>query len=659
MTPVSVSILSNHRRIESGSVSIKLQWYAPSKFCWIYFDVRWQAERASKSLNGISFCGRQLEARFQTPTCRQIGNFTVWLGNLPDTTTADAIKGFVQRSVKAKVSLKLGNAPFADRDGPRIIQKLLRTFGPLAGFETEVEEKTTVKRRALARFVKKRDAEAACSHFQNAKKIKELGNTQVFAQPIYSTKYNLQREVFTGLRTLLEDILQSHKCIRYRFFDNARSVTISITADKNQDIVEARKAIDPLVNGFVVRDKKNGNRPLWDRRFLSDQFQTVVKAITEGGRSWIATNSRLREIRLYGEDCQIMRLQDGVLQYWDNCQIQTHSVPIEYRDFRFILGSGRDALDKLVVSTGAKSISLDIKNCALLVEGTTVEANKALRLARQQHVREQITAAEAELLGPICFCPPDNVGSVVRLHCRHAYCRECFDSWFDSNRVVEFPIICLKEGCGVPVALSDMRTTLQSDSLLRTFRSALDSHVRSSSSLEFCLDPTCHGVFEIDSIDTISYCSTCGVEICTQCNASHPGRSCEEYKQSQMPPDHLRLKIVDEILTLRCPRCRQAFLDFDGCFAIRCNVCQCGFCGWCLQDCGTDAHAHVRKCSNRPPGHEETYFGTKEQFIRAQKINRERKIHDFLSTLSKEDAKKALQSCKDDLTDLGITIAIS
>jgi len=503
------------------------------------------------------------------------------------------------------------------------------------------------------------DAKAACGYFQNVKKIKKLGGTQVFAQPIYSTKYSLQREVFTGLHTLLEEMLQSHECIRYRFFDNARCYTISITADKNHDIVKVRTAIDPLVSGFVVRDQKNDNRPLWDRRFLSDEFQTVVKTFTNDGRSCIAANSRLREIRVFGQDCDILRLQDCVLQFWESCQIQTHSVPIEYSDFRFILSSGRGAIDKLVVATGAKSISLDIKNCALLVEGTTTEANKALRLAKQQHVREHITAAEAELLCPICFCPPDDVGSVVRLQCRHSYCRDCFDSWFDSNRVVDFPITCLKEECGTPVALSDMRTALQSNSLLRTFRSALDSHVRNSSSLEFCLDPTCHGVFEIDAVDPISFCSTCGVEICTQCNVSHPDRSCEEYKQSQMPPDHLRMKIVDEILTLRCPRCRQAFLDFDGCFALRCSVCPCAFCGWCLQDCGTDAHPHVLSCCNRPPDHRETYFGTKEQFIKAQKKNRERKIREFLSTLSKEDAKKALQSCKVDLADLGIAIAIT
>jgi len=60
----------------------------------------------------------------------------------------------------------------------------------------------------------------------------------------------------------------------------------------------------------------------------------------------------------------------------------------------------------------------------------------------------------------------------------------------------------------------------------------------------------------------------------------------------------VRMEVVDEILTLRCPRpnCRAAFVDFDGCFALTCGRCRAGFCGWCLADCGADAHGHVARC---------------------------------------------------------------
>lgn len=52
-------------------------------------------------------------------------------------------------------------------------------------------------------------------------------------------------------------------------------------------------------------------------------------------------------------------------------------------------------------------------------------------------------------------------------------------------------------------------------------------------------------------------------------------------------------RIRDDILVERCPRCAAAFDDYDGCNALKCSQCGCGFCAVCLCDCGSDAHAHV------------------------------------------------------------------
>ena len=62
-----------------------------------------------------------------------------------------------------------------------------------------------------------------------------------------------------------------------------------------------------------------------------------------------------------------------------------------------------------------------------------------------------------------------------------------------------------------------------------------------------------------------------------------------------------RKHIIDKILFLACPRCGDIFSDFDGCYDVTCH-CSCHFCGWCLADCGNDAHAHAAKCYNKPPG---------------------------------------------------------
>jgi hypothetical protein len=66
---------------------------------------------------------------------------------------------------------------------------------------------------------------------------------------------------------------------------------------------------------------------------------------------------------------------------------------------------------------------------------------------------------------------------------------------------------------------------------------------------------------------------------------------------------HAKAQEVCSLLTDACPRCSQAFLDFNGCCALTCSRCPCAFCAWCLADCGADAHRHVANCPrNLAPG---------------------------------------------------------
>ncbi|KAJ1474856.1 hypothetical protein T484DRAFT_3226413 [Baffinella frigidus] len=46
-----------------------------------------------------------------------------------------------------------------------------------------------------------------------------------------------------------------------------------------------------------------------------------------------------------------------------------------------------------------------------------------------------------------------------------------------------------------------------------------------------------------------------------------------------------RRYVEEEVLTSKCPRCRTAFLDFEGCCALKCSRCPCQFCAWCEPPC--------------------------------------------------------------------------
>lgn len=113
-----------------------------------------------------------------------------------------------------------------------------------------------------------------------------------------------------------------------------------------------------------------------------------------------------------------------------------------------------------------------------------------------------------------------------------------------------------------------------------------------------------------------------------------------------------RNHIVEEILTLKCPRCGQAFVDFEGCFALNCSRCSCGFCAWCGADSGgKDAHAHVRQCSSRPRD-ADLLFGTAEQFRAAQDKRKRRLLSTYLDTLEDEIRADILQDLRYELQGL-------
>merc|ERR1740117_2191757 len=112
---------------------------------------------------------------------------------------------------------------------------------------------------------------------------------------------------------------------------------------------------------------------------------------------------------------------------------------------------------------------------------------------------------------------------------------------------------------------------------------------------------------------------------------------------------------VAELLTLKCPRCGQAFAEFDGCFALTCGRCGCGFCAWCFADSGggnLEAHVHVRQCLAKPRG-ADNFFGTFQQFQDAQRSRRWRAVRAFLDTLDGATRATVLDRCRGELREIG------
>lgn len=123
--------------------------------------------------------------------------------------------------------------------------------------------------------------------------------------------------------------------------------------------------------------------------------------------------------------------------------------------------------------------------------------------------------------------------------------------------------------------------------------------------------------------------------------------------QEERMAERLRLEIIEEILTLRCPRCKCAFIDYSGCAALTCCKCSAGFCALCLQDCGSDAHQHVANCKENPS---RDVWITEEIFNKHHSKRREVLIK---YKIKNKDAKTKNLLCKKmdrEFRDLGIKV---
>ncbi len=132
----------------------------------------------------------------------------------------------------------------------------------------------------------------------------------------------------------------------------------------------------------------------------------------------------------------------------------------------------------------------------------------------------------------------------------------------------------------------------------------------------------------------------------------------------------LRLHVAETMLTPKCPRCAHAFIGFAGCFALRCapddaqagaaewaaGFCGAAFCAWCFEDCGDDAHAHVRACPHNA-ARDRGYFGTVQAFDGGLRALRLRRLAAYLPTLEPQLRKGLLAALRTDLADLGLDAA--
>ena len=122
-----------------------------------------------------------------------------------------------------------------------------------------------------------------------------------------------------------------------------------------------------------------------------------------------------------------------------------------------------------------------------------------------------------------------------------------------------------------------------------------------------------------------------------------------------------RAHVVENILTLHCPHCGAAFVDFEGCFALKCSRCRTHFCAYCVRHetkRWDESHVHVATCPyNVAPGKD--VYASVAVFEKAQRRRRDLMLREYLQSsavaaLEPADALALIEALAQDLTDLGM-----
>eukprot|EP00300_Choanocystis_sp_HF-7_P020017 c20485_g1_i4.p1 GENE.c20485_g1_i4~~c20485_g1_i4.p1 ORF type:complete len:682 (+),score=124.20 c20485_g1_i4:797-2842(+) len=237
----------------------------------------------------------------------------------------------------------------------------------------------------------------------------------------------------------------------------------------------------------------------------------------------------------------------------------------------------------------------------------------------KKHVQKSHAPKEGDC--PLCMDELDQDNVELQL-CGHRFCKDCIEQIGGT-----FPAVCPAENCGVELAWRDILTVVPEQIGPFKEKAVEDYCLNHANKYRHCPGLGCNQIINLASVEPHRRwpCDQCEVEYCLECCekadspiVAHPGMDCKT-KQLSLNPDVVTLvnQVVENALTLKCPRCKLAYIDHSGCAAVQCNNCPCNFCAFCFADCGSDAHPHVqRDCKRNPkPG---DYFATEDSFKHVQ-----------------------------------------
>jgi serine/threonine protein kinase len=324
-----------------------------------------------------------------------------------------------------------------------------------------------------------------------------------------------------------------------------------------------------------------------------------------------------------------------------------------------------DRIDSMTAVMGI-SDSLNVKYQELGMDDDVLRVNIGL-IARLEclQLQQDIRVMDLETTHKCEICFEDNIPASKGVTCRnrahpHFFCgaqrNDCFGDMVSSQSSDYSSFVRNSLGivCGVCTALVPRVVTAFDASVVarHSGNEALSTFIRANTNAGRCEGQRALEDQRLQHLDEMQKTKEAAMADAARLVAS---------------TERHRLRIMDNIVTLHCPHCSLAILDFDGCFAVEHRAdnadhghgCGLYFCGWCLAKFGNnaDCHVHVKICShNLHPG---TYHGTfPADFNRVHGVRRRNLVFQYLRDNIPDDKEReeTTKAIRGELTDVGIDI---
>ncbi|CAI0422099.1 unnamed protein product [Linum tenue] len=441
---------------------------------------------------------------------------------------------------------------------------------------------------------------------------------KITCQKLFHSSLTCCASVYYAIRKQLDSVLASFRHwngVEYRLEKVGNgSWRVKLSANATKTVVELRRPLEELMRGRILNHDSLTLTVL--RHLFSPPGMNLMRSIQQETQTYILFDRRNFNVRVFGSPRDIAaaetKLINSLLHYHESKQLKIHMKGEE--------GQPPDLMKKVVDKFGPdlkglkakfreSEFLLDTRHHVISISGNSLEVKDRV----EEMVREIASSGDqssstdhtcsSERCCPICLCEVENG---YRLEgCSHLFCQSCLVEQFESamRNMDSFPVCCAKEGCRMPILVTDLRSLLSSEKLEDLFRASLRSFVASSGGIyRFCPSPDCPSIYRAvaDSAETGEpfMCEVCFAETCTRCHVEyHPEVSCEKYKEYKEDPD-LSLKEWrkgKEEAVKNCPVCFYTIEKVDGCNHVECR---CGrhVCWACLEhfSCSQECYAHLQ-----------------------------------------------------------------